>query len=104
MSVMLSALGQFFRVAEWRGGGVNKKENKEEKADATSKREGAKENRRAESTKIFEDSSTHGGGWGEICVAASGFRVILLFRGYKVLEAEIVSLMHSQVSERCVPV
>lgn len=69
------------------------KEKKQKKIDGT-----------AESTKIFEDSSTHGGGRGEICVAAPGLRVILLFRGYKVSEAEIVSLMPSQVSVRCVPV
>ena len=63
-------------------------ENKEEKADAKSYREGEKKiERRTKSTQIFEDSSTHPGGRGEVCEAASGFRVILLFRGHKVSDA-----------------
>lgn len=41
---MLLALRQVFRLAGWKvGGGGEQKENKEEKADAKSKREGAKE-------------------------------------------------------------
>lgn len=89
---------------EWRG--APQKENKEKKADATSKREGVKESRWEDRQhKTFEDSSTFiEEGCGGICGAATGLRIILLFRGYKVLEVEIVSLMPSQVSQRCVPV
>lgn len=41
--------------------------------------------RRTKSTHIFEDSRTHPGGRSEVCEAASGFRVILLFRGHRCL-------------------
>lgn len=59
---------------------------------------------RTESRKIFSNSSRDRGGCCEIFVAVSEPRIILLFRGNKVLEEETVSLMPSRVSERCVPV
>lgn len=105
MSVMLLALGQFFFFFDLQSRGRDEqKENKEEKADTTVKEEQQKKDVRTERMKIFEDSSTHRGGHGELSVAAAGLRIILPFRGYQVLEGEIVSLMPSRVSGRCVPV
>lgn len=70
------------RLAEW--GEDEQKENKE-LMQPVKEKEYKKIDGRTESTEIFEDSSTRRGGRGEICVAASGLRIILLFRGYKVL-------------------
>lgn len=82
---MLLALGQVFG---WQSGGEDEqKENKEEQADATSKRgEQKKIDGRTENIWRFEHTS---GGRGEICVAAAGLRIILLFRGYKVLKGRL---------------
>lgn len=67
-------------------------EEKRGKNEATGEKQEQKEKRwTSERMKIFEDSSTHGGGGhGELCVAASGLRINLPFRYYQVLEGEIV--------------
>lgn len=64
-------------------------EEKEEKMEGVQEQKGKRWT--SERMKIFEDSSTRGGGGhGELCVAAAGLRINLPFRYNQVLEGEIV--------------